>query len=375
MVSRRRLNDRVVQLRDDEALVSVPLDAFLSLSFVPTYGSEDEDSPAPGKHGYQREPIESRGRTIGRYFLNGGMITPIIASVRRVDVEAAPVFLDAIRAEAWEALAETMDTPFAIIDGQHRRLGLQWAKQENPEFNPDVPMVLMFGLDYAAEAEAFDVINTTQKGVGKTLVEITRHDITDVGTETYAQKVRYIAAALARNEDSVWYGRVAFAGRGRTTFEGLRRSTQSMFPEELINRIEDLDTCVELAMSYWASVATHCETAWNEEPIINEDGTAEKVSYRIHDLVGTSALSRLGKDVISSALDVEQADGTDPEETIETLTSALASIDWAKKEGNPIMAIPAGFSGQKEMYTFLYRHVYEPPTEQRTPRRRRARAS
>ena len=375
MVSKRRLNDRVVQLRDDEALVSIPLDAFLSLSFVPSYGTEDEDSPAPGRHGYQREPIITRGRTIGRHYLANGMITPIIASVRHVDIEDAPTFLDAIRQEAWEALGATFSTPFAIIDGQHRRLGLEWAHTEVPEFNPDVPLVLMFGLDYAAEAEAFDVINTTQKGVGKTLVEITRHDITDVGTETYPQKIRYIAAHLARDEDSVWYGRVAFAGRGRTTFEGLRRSTQSMFPEELLNRIDDLDVAIELAKFYWNGVVESSEDAWNNAPIIGEDGNSIKVDYRIHDLVGTSALARLGKDVISSALDAEASDDTDTDETIMALTANLSSINWAKVEGNPIMNVPAGFSGQKAMYTLLYGAVYEPPRPERRRSRTRANAS
>ena len=369
MVSKRRLNDRVVQLRDDEALVSMPLDAFLSLSFVPTYSTEDVDSPAPSKHGYQREPITSRGRTIGRHFASGGMITPIIASVRNVPLGDVDTFLEAVRAEAWEALSVTMDRPLAIIDGQHRRLGLEWARNENSEFNPDVPLVLMFGLDYAAEAEAFDVINTTQKGVGKTLVEITRHDITDVGTDTYPQKIRYIAASLARDEDSVWYGRVAFAGRGRTTFEGLRRSTQSMFTEELLARIDDLDVAVELAKSYWQGVVDSSTDAWNEEPIIGEDGNAVKVSYRIHDLVGTAALARLGKDVITSALDAEAQDNSDPDETIAALTSNLSTINWAKVEGSPVMAVPAGFSGQRAMYTLLYGAVYEPPRPQR---RRRA---
>jgi len=355
--------NQVVQVREDVAIASVPVAVLSELAFVPMFGTVDPDSPAPGKHGYQREPVTSRARAIGRYYIDGGVITPLVMSVRHVSDDERDNFLAMLsRGELEQIVARWGEHPLAVIDGQHRKLGLEWALEETGgEFNPMVPVSLIFGLSYEEEAEMFDKINTTQQGVGRALVEITRHDITQPGTETYQQKIRHIAAALARDEDSVWsMGRISFSGRssrGQTTFEGLRRSTASMFPEEFLERFDDIDHAVELAKAYWAEVAEASEAAWEERPRALPDGKLERVKYRIHDLVGVAALAKLGKDVISSALDAADEDRS-PADTIHELVQKLETVDWEKRPENPMMAASSGFSGQRDLYIQLYRVVY-----------------
>ena len=100
---------------------------------------------------------------------------------------------------------------------------------------------------------------------------------------------------------------------------------------------------------------------WNNRPklVLNEDGQTEEAptSYRMKDLVGVAALSRLGADILNSALDKSKT----TEEfwaSVADLVSKLGEVDWTKEKGNPYMATSAGFAGMGDLYQILYKLVY-----------------
>lgn len=367
-------------IRDNTAIGALSLDVLSELAFVSTYSGRDADSPAPDHHGYQRDPSERRFPSIGRYFAQGGLITPLLVSVRVPESEAESIIGDINRAN----VADVSDihrqhgrTVFSVVDGQHRLGGLRWAQRENPGFNPLVPCVLMFGLTYADEARLFDTINATQRGLPKALIEVSKATITERGEETYPQVIRTMTYSLATDADSVWRDRVNMTGmrgiRG-TSFEALRRGVQDAFPSEFLARIDAADfDALESLKAYWLSVSEACADAWNNAPTIDDGGDVVPVSYRLHDAVGIIALSRLARDVITTAIaDAEtQAEVTD---AIRTLVDRLSTVDWRKTADNPLMAGRAGYSGGKAIYEALYAAVFVEP-ERQTRRGRRGRAA
>jgi DGQHR domain-containing protein len=348
------------------------------LFFVSSFSVADPMSPAPRKHGYQRDPMEPRLPGIARYFLEGDnqfLITPIIVSVRLDDEEDIEEFIELFNAGNIHGIHERWHRGVvSVVDGQHRYLGVVKGHGDNPEFNPVVPVMLYFGLGYAAEANLFDIINSTQRKLPKALIEVTKGDITEAGEQTHDQAIRTIAFALARDKDSVWFEQVNMTGARQpdkpVTYEGLRRSTANMFPAEILSRITAAKglNAETVAKDYWRLVAEACPEAWNERPdeqVDPETGEIVEVpvAYRLKELVGVAALAKLGKDIITSSLEASRFS-----ERLSDLVSLLSEVNWAKEEGNPWMASQAGFAGQKELYTMLHALVYlaQKPGEEAT---------
>lgn len=344
--------------------------AMSKLFFISNFEKTDPESPAVDQHGYQREPMGKRIPEIREFYLKReptSRTTPIILSVRLKKKADIDRFVELLAlGDADGILKEFGNAVVSVVDGQHRYLGLVAAWTKDPSFCPLVPVSLYFGLDFAEEATFFDIINTEQKKLPKALIEITKADVRDLGSPSHAQRVRLIATMLARHEDSVWHGQVNLTGardpNKPVTFEGLRRSSASMFPSELLERLETAGKNVdEVARSYWAEVAEVCSEAWNAEPRTRMDEHGEAVDYtpkyRIKELVGVASLAKLGKDIITSAL--EHPNFT---ERMKSLIGALAEVDWEKvnleRQRNPWMAPQAGFAGQADLYKILYSWVF-----------------
>lgn len=339
------------------------------LTFISSYGADDPDSPAPNHHGYQRNPAPERFPKIGRYYIGAPeLATPLIVSVRISDPEEIETFERLVNAHKYREIHETWNSAVvSVVDGQHRRGGLIWAHEhpeenEGVEFSPLIPVMMYFGLTYEQEAELFDIINSEQRKLPKALIETTRGDIVARGEASHAQQIREVAFALARDEDSPWMGQINMTGardpKTKVTFEGLRRSTNQMFPAELYDRIVARgESPKDYAKYFWTIVRQTCAMAWDDQPSPQRnDETGETVdvpvAYRIKDLVGVASLARLGKDVISSALEYE-----DPKARIEELVSKLSEVDWRKYDDNPWKS-QAGFAGQRGLYNLLFQLVY-----------------
>jgi DGQHR domain-containing protein len=348
------------------------------LFFVSSYSEADPNSPAPRQHGYQRDPMEPRLPGIARYFLTGDhhyLITPIIVSVRLKDEDEIEEFIRLFNQRDIKTIHERWHKAIvSVVDGQHRFRGLVKAHQDHPDFNPVVPVMLYFNLDYPSEAELFDIINSTQRKLPKALIEVTKGDITEADSEHHDQLIRTISFALARDKNSVWYERVNMTGARDpdrpVTYEGLRRSTANMFPVELVGRLKAQGLGPErVAKDYWAMVAEACPDAWHDRPreeVDPETGDIieASVNYRLKELVGVASLAKLGKDIITSALEADHFN-----ERMSDLVSLLAEVDWQKRESNPWMASQAGFAGQKELYALLHSLVYlgQKPGEEALP--------
>lgn len=351
------------------ALATIKVRALRRLLFVSTYEEIDPDSKAPKKHGYQRPPMVQRFPQIGRYYLQDGnryLITPLLLSVRLGDADEIDEFVRLFNeGDVDEIHRRWHKATISIVDGQHRTGGVDWAWHQDPEFGlVNVPVILYFGLEFKTEAEMFDIINSTQRKLPKALIEVTKGDITEAESASHAQEIRNIAFALARDKDSVWYGQLNMTGardpEKKTTYEGLRRSTSNMLTAELISRLKARrESPIEYAKAYWKMVSEACHEAWQEtntRTIVDEatqDMTEEPIPYRLKELVGVAAVSKLGKDVITSALEHK-----DPHDKMLELVSKLSEVDWEKRKDNPWMASQAGLAGQKDLYTMLYDLVY-----------------
>jgi DGQHR domain-containing protein len=354
-----------------EASAAMTPSAMSELLFISNFEKTDPESPAPDQHGYQREPMKDRIPKIAKFYLSRtrtSRTTPIIISVRLKEEAEIDRFLELFAVGDVESIKEQFgEAVMSVVDGQHRYLGLVTAWMNDASFSPLVPVSLYFGLDFVDEATFFDVINTEQRKLPKALIEITKADVREVGSMSHSQRVRLIATMLARHEDSVWHGQVNLTGardpNKPVTFEGLRRSTASMFPSELLGRLEAADKDVdEIARMYWAMVAQKCAEAWNGETRWRTDENGNRVEYtpkyRIKELVGVASLAKLGKDIITSALEHPNF-----YERMDALTGALKAVDWEKvnlekDERNPWMASQAGFAGQADLYKTLYAWVY-----------------
>ena len=351
------------------AIACMTPDKLKQLAFISTYSSKDPQSSSPRQHGYQRDPMESRFPPIGRYYAKGDnrhRIPSLIASARVYTPQDQERFIELFEMHDVEQIhKEFGKSVFSIVDGQHRMGGLYWAWENLDDFNAEIPVNIYFGLNYAEEALFFDTINTLQRKLPKALIEATRVHM-DSGDTSHAQFLREVAESLAQDGDSVWQGLINMTGARNpalpVSFEGLRRATASLMSERLVSRLRGRKLEPEdVAKKYWMHVSRSCAQAWENAPrqMVNEEGETVEIptKYRIKDLVGVAALSKLGGDVIATSLDISR---TDQEfwDSVVNLVTKLGAVDWEKRKENPWMNTSAGFAGQGPLYDMLYRLVY-----------------
>lgn len=361
------------------ALVTLTPDALKELAFISTYNTVDEQSSSPRQHGYQRDPLDARFPAIGRYFsqeegegeghkhTHAHLITPIIASVRVYSPKDQAEFNHLFsKGDIAGIHAKFGKSVVSIVDGQHRTGGLFWAWENKANFNPDVPLMFYYGLRYADEATLFDDINTNQRKLPKALIEATKVHM-EAGEKTHQQTIREVAFDLAQDGDSPWYGKVNMTGardpEKPVTYEGLRRATGNMLQEKLIARLERQGLAVDkVAKKYWELVSRSCAPAWQDRPkLVKDPETGEteevEVKYRLKDLAGVASVSRLGADILGSALDQSRTE-EEFNSAVASLVSKLGQVDWEKRPGNPWTSAGAGFAGQTGLYKMLYELVY-----------------
>jgi DGQHR domain-containing protein len=372
----RRMQIQAHFVPGKSALVTMTPDALKELAFISTYNTVDEQSSSPRQHGYQRDPLDARFPAIGRYFSQeegeGGkhthahLITPIIASVRVYSPKDQAEFNHLFSKGDIAAIhAKFGKSVVSIVDGQHRMGGLFWAWENKANFNPDVPLMFYYGLRYADEATLFDDINTNQRKLPKALIEATKVHM-EAGEKTHQQTIREAAFSLAQDGDSPWFGMVNMTGardpEKPVTYEGLRRATGNMLHEKLVARLERQGLVLDkVAKKYWELVSRACAPAWQDRPklVKTPEGETEEVEvkYRLKDLAGVASVSRLGADILGSALDQSR---TEEEfmSAVASMVSKLGQVDWEKRPGNPWTSAGAGFAGQTGLYKMLYELIY-----------------
>jgi DGQHR domain-containing protein len=350
------------------AIATLTPERLKALAFVSTYSTEDPQSTSKRGHGYQREPMEERFPGIGRYYAkndNRHRIPALIASVRIYDAKARGRFNTLFNQGSISKIHQEFGkSVFSMVDGQHRMGGLYWAWEKLDDFNANVPVMLYYGLTYAEEAALFDDINTNQRKLPKALIEATKVH-TEAGSPSHEQRLREVAFALAEDGDSVWRDKVNMTGAKSAmpmSYEGIRRSTGSLFSTRILGRLEDRGFYPEdVAKRFWELVSKACHPAWVNEPrwVENESQelVEEPVKYRLKDVVGVSAISKLGADIINTALDKSKNE-EEFWDVMAEYVSKLGEVDWEKRRNNPYMATSAGFGGQGQLYEILYNLVY-----------------
>lgn len=339
-----------------------------AIAFISTYSTNDPQSTSKRGHGYQREPMEERFPGIGRYYARGDnrfRIPTLTVSVRVYSAKDRTRFNTLFnQGNVSKIHQEFGKSVFSIVDGQHRLGGLFWAWKNIEEFNTAVPVMLYYGLNYTEEANLFDDINTTQRKLPKALIEATKVHM-EAGDLSHAQIIREITFGLAEDGDSVWNGLVNMTGAKSklpVSFEGLRRSVGDLLPARLIKRLESRGYKPEsVSKRFWTLVSKACYPAWTDQPRFVENESRElveePVKYRMKDVVGVAAVSKLGADILTTSLDKS----TDDEgfwDTVAEFVSRLGAVDWEKRKNNPYMATSAGFGGQGQLYEILYNLVY-----------------
>lgn len=370
--ARSEIMANMIPAKMSTALISP--DRLKALGFVSTYSSNDPQSTSPRKHGYQREPMEERYPGIGRYYAQGDNryhIPNLIISVRVYDQKSRTRFNTLFnQGKVAQIHKELGREVFSVVDGQHRMGGLyhQWEKDE--EFNADIPLTLYYGLNYVEEAKLFDDINVNQRKLPKALIEATKVHMEDNNGNSHAQIVRKIAISLAEDAGSVWLGQVNMTGKPKApepvSYETLRRSTGDMFPTRVLDRLEQRGYGPDkVARKFWELVSKACAPAWQDAPRIVEDDKGEKVEsevkYRLKDTVGVAAISKLGQDIIGTALDRSDNEENKDDvfwDVMGEMVTKLGGVDWEKRKNNPFMATSAGFGGQRVLYEILYDLVY-----------------
>lgn len=350
------------------AVATLTPDKLKALAFISTYSTDDPQSTSPQKHGYQREPMAERFPGIARYYAkndNRNRIPALIISVRVYDAKGRTRFNTLFnKGEISKIHREFGKAAFSIVDGQHRMGGLYYAWEKWGDFNAFIPVTLYYGMTYAEEAALFDDINTSQRKLPKALIEVTKVHI-EAGEKNHAQTLREIAMGLAEDRDSVWRGLVNMTGAKSKlpiSFEGLRRSIGAMMKEKILKRLEGRGLNAErVAKVYWEMVSKACAPAWAERPQwveVNGETQEMDVKYRLKELVGVSAVSLLGADIVSTSLD-KSANNEDFWAIMSEYVSKLGAVDWVKSRNNPWTATSAGFGGQGHLYSLLYELVYD----------------
>ncbi len=340
-----------------------------------TYTYFTPDPLSPSEKGYQRPANVTRFAAIARDMEIHG-VTPLIISdrgrwgclFRSVD-SAIEMEVDEFIASIQAVNGITEEFCASIIDGQHRFEGSQNCLRRN--IDVEVPFLLYTGLDWAAEVERFNTINTTAKNLPRALVEVNKYTAFDPETadsrEALQQQVREVVMALETDEDSIWHNQVNMTG-GRNsdrpvTFEGLRRSTEATFDGRL--RMLPLNKKKEFAKTYWKIVAETWPDAWNNVPETRErvnpmtgeiEPVEQSVKYRIKDLVGVSAIARIGNDVLQEAYDADR--DVLNTGTVRARLNRAKNLSWVKSDDNPDMNSQAGMAGSGGMYQMLLSRIY-----------------
>jgi DGQHR domain-containing protein len=349
----------------------------LAMRGLLTISRWDELDPAsPDGKGYQRNTLEGgKINKIVKYLIHdlkiddGWIERPTALTVAvRIKPKQIDEFIELFNQGDVQALKKRFgDRCLSIIDGQHRDFGIIEATKKEPSYNPMTPVVLFWRIDFEEEAEQFDIINSEQSKLPKSLVQYNKLRITERTALDHDQLIRIISGHLMEDSDSpfvkIGVNRSGAREPGKhITFEGLRRSTGNMLTPLLVKRIQARGKDpLDFAKTYWNLVTGTCAKYWIAPPPKEKRSKKDeekpeepRMESRLVELVGIAAISQLGFKVIESALE-----HTVPIDRMKELVGRLADVDFEKRHDNHWVSTQAGFAGMKDMYTMLYNHVYE----------------
>lgn len=178
--------------------------------------------------GYQRHLSEPRAKAIAEY-LNSGNLIPgavILSAQENADIE----FSDG------ELSISLIPNSLFVIDGQHRLYGSKLAEKEIL-----LPVCIFKGLDHTTEVQYFIDINSTQKGVPKTLrIELMKFLSEDDSIDSIRAR---LFEELGNEVDSPLYGKLnpISSGRGRISHVPFKDAIEPILTKQPLSRLDYSD--------------------------------------------------------------------------------------------------------------------------------------
>jgi DNA sulfur modification protein DndB len=178
--------------------------------------------------GYQRHLSGPRAKSIAEY-LNSGNLIPgavILSAQDNANIE----FSDG------ELSIELIPNSLFVIDGQHRLYGSKLSEKDI-----SLPVCIFKGLDHTSEVQYFIDINSTQKGVPKTLrIELMKFLAEDDSIDSIRAK---LFDELGTEVDSPLYGKLSpiSSGRGRISHVPFKDAIDPILTKQPLSRLDFSD--------------------------------------------------------------------------------------------------------------------------------------
>jgi DNA sulfur modification protein DndB len=265
----------------DYYLGSIRSDVAKALTFVPVALEETKNSPLNEnmENGYQRQGSPARMKKFTQFLMEHplSVIPPVVLSGR----------------SHWKFTGDddfgSLDiyAPAAVMDGQHRLGGLVILFEKHATIR-SIDFMLIPDLPLAEEKIEFTIINGTQRGVSKGLVEYIKG--------TYEAEV---AELLNEDEDSPFAKRITLVKRkpGELfSFASVVNNVRRTFDGKLNDLL--MDTKLEYMKRYWTIIADEFSEEWDD---IERLDAREPMQFKLLETTGLSAWSLAGRDILAPA--------------------------------------------------------------------------
>lgn len=265
-------------------------------------------------NGYQRPGSASRMRLFMKYLKENpnSVVPPVLLSGRDwrfVPSNGAANFGSII-----------VESPAAIIDGQHRVGGYVALFEHEEEVRP-VDFIVLMGLSVEQEKSEFLTVNTTQRGVPKPLTAY-------LGESEEAN----VAWALNQEDDSPFKGRINRTGvmqrnqlfKLHSVAKGIKRTFDNGKFEHL-----DGEEKVSILRRFWEIIADELEEEWSDiQKLDLEDGRGRNdFQYKLLELTGFMAWSLVAPEILAPSYMEGVGMNWD---SVRGLVRACGAIDWRK---------------------------------------------
>ncbi|MGI5836413.1 MAG: DGQHR domain-containing protein [Chloroflexota bacterium] len=210
--------------------------------------------------------------------------------------------------------------PAAIIDGQHRVGGYAYLFDED-QIPRSIEFILLPDLDPKEEVDEFLTINTTQKGVPKSL-NVLLAGVFD-GSED-----ALVALELDNRQDSPFFNKITQVQRTKGdlfSLAAVQKSVTRTFDHGVFEGI-DLDQKVDIMFRYWTLIADNFPEEWDD---ISKDPKDHE--FKLLETTGLIAWSLAAKDILAPAYEMEtrSVNWERVERQIQKL-SIQGALDWRK---------------------------------------------
>jgi DNA sulfur modification protein DndB len=318
----------------------MPSDKIKMLTYVPvleqskkTYLNEE---PADG---YQRPGSAVRMRAFGEYVQENplAVVPPIILSARG----------------KWPFNEEDgslhVEAPATIIDGQHRAGGYAYLFEKDG-IPRSVEFFLLPDLEREQETDEFLTINTTQKGVPKSL-----------GVLLEANDDALVAEELRTRDDSPFKDRITRVVKKKGelfSLAAVARNVGRTFRHGAFEGV-GLDEKVEIVLEYWTKIADAFPEEWQDI-----DRTQQDQQFKLLETTGLIAWSLAADDILGPAFDPEtKTMNWDRVEASLGKISTPGALDWLKDgEFQGLTGEVGGARIHKKMQLLLARGAALPPS-------------